>query len=136
MAGHASVGFQGGGNFIKRLVGFGQNTGEVHHLAEAYDTIPSHGLCHVVGVDAASRIFKTRHGRNARRRSDHCLKRRAAYVLDHFLDALQPYDVCYFVGIPINAHGSVRHNGTGVLGGSHHGGLDVDMAVEESGGKI
>ena len=125
---------KGGGQLAVGVIGARQHAGEVHHLAEAHHAVPGHGVRDLGGAHGSTGVLEAGHGRHAGRRGHHGLQWRARGILHHHLHAFKAEYVTYLVGVPVNAHGAVGHDGTGVLAGPDHGRFHVDVPVQKARG--
>ena len=123
---------QGCTDLVHRVVGSRKDAGVIHHLAQAHRIGPGHGLIHLGGVYVGARIFKAGHCRHTTGRGKHELERHALGIGRHLLHRSQASHVACLVRVIIDAHGTVRHNGAGVLGRPHHGALDMHVPVEKA----
>ena len=126
------VGSEGGGELAVGVVGGRQHAGEVHHLAEAHHAVPGHGVRDLGGAHGSTRVLEAGNGRHAGRRGHHGLQRRARGILHHHLHAFKAEHIAHLVGIPVDAHRAVGDDGAGVLAGTDHGRLHVDVPVQEA----
>ena len=124
---------EGLGYLVQGVLLAGEDAGEVHHLAETHDVGPFHGGCHLGGVYGGAGVVKSRDGRHAGGRREHGLERRAAGVIEHDSDALEPHDVGALVRVRVDGRGAARHDDARVLGRADHGALDVDVRVDVAG---
>ena len=132
MAGQGLVGLEGLVHLGERALVAGEDAGVVHHLPEAHHGVPAHGLADVLGINLRTGVLKAWHRRDARARRDHALERHARGVADELLERGKPGDVHGLVRVPADSRGTVRNHRAGVLGGPHHGGLNVDVTVHEA----
>ena len=123
---------QGCADLVHGVVGSREDAGVIHHLAQAHRIRPGHGLVHLDGVHFGACIFKAGHRGHTARRGKHELERHALGVGRHLLHRSQARHVACLVRVVIDAYGTVRHNGAGVLGRSHHGALDMHVSVEKA----
>ena len=123
---------QGCADLVHGVVGPREDAGVIHHLAQAHRVRPGHGLIHLGGVYVGARIFKAGHCGHATGRGEHELERHAPGIGRHLLHRSQASHVACLVRVIIDAHGTVRHNGAGVLGRPHHGALDMHVPVEKA----
>ncbi len=126
------VGLEGLVHLGERALVAGEDAGVVHHLPEAHHGVPAHGLADVLGINLRTGVLKAWHRRDARARRDHALERHARGVADELLERGKPGDVHGLVRVPADSRGTVRNHRAGVLGGPHHGGLNVDVSVHEA----
>ncbi len=113
-----------------------EDAGEVHHLAQAHDVVPPHGLGDLLVVDRGAGVVEAGDGRDARRGGEHGLERGALGVVEHDADAVEAHDVAALVRVGEDRGGAARDDHAGVLGAADHGGLDVDVRVDVAGGQV
>ncbi len=133
VAGHALAGLEGLGDLADRVLLAAEDAGEVHHLAEAHDVVPVHGLGHLRGIDVGAAVVKARDGRHARGRGEHVLERGALGVVEHGAHTLHAGDVAALVRVGEDRGGAARHHDARVLGAADHGGLNMDMRINVAG---
>ena len=136
VARHGLAGRKRGGHLVHGTVRAGQDARVVHHLAQAAHAGPAHGLADVVRAHRGARVLEARDGRHAARGREHALERHARRVGRHGAHGGQARHVARLVRVVEHARRAVRHHGTRVLRGPHHGALYVHVAVEEAGGHI
>ena len=136
VAGDDTVGLEGLPHLVQRVLLAGEDSGEVHHLAQGHDAVPAHALGHLAGVYGRTGVLDPQHGRYAGRGGEHGLERGARRVLPHGPHAFKSADVGDLMWVRVDAHGAVGDDGAGVLGRTDHRGLDVYVRVKEAGGRV
>ena len=113
-----------------------QHTPEVHHLAQPRRALPAHAGGDVARVHDGPGVLVALHAGHAARRGDEGLERGALRVARHLAHCRKPGHVGYLVRVPHDGARAVRQHRARELGGSEHARLEVDVAVDEAGGRI
>ena len=136
MPGHDLAGFQRLRHNGVGGIGAGQDSGIVHHFPQPYGTGVFHGSRHFLRAYEAAGILKTRDSRNAGRHGQHGFQRGQSSVFLHKFHALRAENIANFMGIVIDSRGAMGQYGPGKSSRRHHGGFDMDVSVQKTGGQI
>ena len=130
VARHALAGLEGLPHLMLGILLTSQDAGEVHHLAQAHNVIPLHGLGNLCRIHVRAAVVKAGHGGHARRRGEHRFERGALGVVKHHAHAIEAYNVAAFVWIGKNRSGAARNHNLGVLGTADHSRLDMNVRID------
>ena len=113
------------------------DAGQVHHLAQAEDgaAVLVHEGLHIGGGDLGARLLVGQ-GRDAGGHHELDVERRALGVLDHEREAVETAHVGDLVAVGDGGGGAPGKRHAGVLGRADVGALDVQVAVDETGGEV
>ena len=133
MAADGLAGAHRGGDHRVRVVRAGHQAGEIHHLAEADDALPTEGRFDFGGGDGGAGPFQPRRGGDAGRQLEVKVDRLLARFRQHQFDARHAEDVGHLVRVSEDGRRAVGDHGAGVFGDAQHAALDVHMRVQEAG---
>ena len=113
------------------------DAGEVHHLAQAEDgpAIFVHERLHVRRSDHGARLLVGQGG-DAGGHHELDVERGARGVLDHEREAVEAAHVGDLMAVGDGGGGAAGERHAGVLGRADIGALDMQMAVDETGGEV
>ena len=113
-----------------------EDAGVVHHLAQGHRAPVLHELAHILRPHRAAGVLKAGDSGHAGGHGEHGFEGGGGGVLHQEGDALGAQYIADFMGIVVYTHRALGEHRPGKVPGGHHGGLDVDVAIQKAGGEV
>ncbi len=108
------------------------HAGVIHHLAQADDALPLHGLCHFLRPDGHAGCLQSRRRRHTGRHLHPDVNGLLLRFIHHQLHALETEHIGDLMRVDEHAgraaHGDRAHK----LGDRHHAGFDVHVTIQQT----